>query len=50
MELCRLTIHEASELLAKKQITSRELTESLLQRIEQRLALLAQPRQSGAGG
>jgi aspartyl-tRNA(Asn)/glutamyl-tRNA(Gln) amidotransferase subunit A len=35
MELCRLTIHEASELLANKQITSRELTESLLGRISE---------------
>ncbi len=35
MKLYELTIHEASELLATKQITSRELTESLLARISE---------------
>lgn len=34
MELYELTIHEAHELLKKKEISSRELTESVLDRIE----------------
>ncbi len=34
MELYRLTIHDAHELLKKKEISSRELTESVLDRIE----------------
>ena len=33
MDLCRLTIHEAHALLKKKEINSRELTESVLDRI-----------------
>jgi aspartyl-tRNA(Asn)/glutamyl-tRNA(Gln) amidotransferase subunit A len=35
MDLHRLTIHELHELLAKKEITSRELTESLYRRIKE---------------
>ena len=33
MELYKLTIHEAQELLRKREISSRELTKSVLERI-----------------
>ncbi|MEE9402055.1 MAG: Asp-tRNA(Asn)/Glu-tRNA(Gln) amidotransferase subunit GatA, partial [Desulfobacteria bacterium] len=35
MELCRLTIHEAHELLMKGEITSAELTSAVFDRIEE---------------
>lgn len=35
MELYKLTIHEANELLQKKEITARQLTESVLERIDE---------------
>ncbi|HHW71169.1 MAG TPA: Asp-tRNA(Asn)/Glu-tRNA(Gln) amidotransferase subunit GatA [Clostridiales bacterium] len=35
MELYKLTIHEANELLRKKEISAKQLTESVLKRIEQ---------------
>ena len=33
-ELCRLTIHEADKLLKRKRVSSLELTEAVLRRIE----------------
>jgi aspartyl-tRNA(Asn)/glutamyl-tRNA(Gln) amidotransferase subunit A len=35
MELCQLSAHRLHEMLARKEITSREITESVLKRIEQ---------------
>ena len=34
MDLCKLTAHESMDLLAKKEVTSQELTRAVIERIE----------------